>query len=77
MPLEIAMSMPLTELEANAVAASVTESHKTWNPAVVAGALRAVVNGLFDPYRPELHYMRGARTALAREPRDGASPDRG
>jgi hypothetical protein len=26
---------------------------------IVAGALRKVVNGLFDPYRPELHYMRG------------------
>jgi hypothetical protein len=41
MPLEIAMSMPLAELVANAVAASVTESPKSWNPAVVTGALRA------------------------------------
>ena len=72
------MSMPLTELEANAVAASVTESPKSWNPAVVAGALRKVVNGLFDPYRPELHYMRGPGPRW-REANvfDGASPDRG
>jgi hypothetical protein len=78
MPLEIAMSMPLTELEANAVAASVTESPKSWNSAVVAGALRKVVNGLFDPYRPELHYMRGPGPRWhARHAFDGASPDRG
>jgi hypothetical protein len=78
MPLEVAMSMPYAELEANAVAASVTESLKSWNPAVVAGALRAVVNGLFDPYRPELHYMRGPGPRWrARHAFDGASPDRG
>jgi hypothetical protein len=78
MPLEIAMSMPLTELEANAVAASVTESPKNWNPAVVAGALRKVVNGLFDPYRPELHYMRGPGPRWrARHAFDGADLDRG
>lgn len=53
------MSMQFAELEAKSVAASVTESPKTWNPVVVAGALRQVVSGLFDPYRPELHYMRG------------------
>ena len=28
-------------------------------PVIVAGALRRVVHELFDPYRPELHYMRG------------------
>jgi hypothetical protein len=78
MPLEIAMSMPLTELEANVVAASVTESPKSWNPAVVAGALRAVVSGLFDPYRPELHYMRGPGPRWReRHSFDGASSDRG
>jgi hypothetical protein len=71
------MSMPLTELEANAVAASVTESPKSWNPAVVAGALRKVVNGLFDPYRPELHYMRGPGPRWRATHVDGASPDRG
>lgn len=32
---------------------------RTWHPVIVAGALRKVVTGLFDPYRPELHYMRG------------------
>ncbi len=53
------MSIPIADLQMSAVAASVTESPKTWNPVVVAGALRKVVNGLFDPYRPELHYMRG------------------
>jgi hypothetical protein len=53
------MLMQLADLQANSVAQSLTESPKTWNPAVVAGALRKVVNGLFDPYRPELHYMRG------------------
>ena len=30
-----------------------------WHPVIVAGALRKVVHDLFDPYRPELHYMRG------------------
>ncbi len=55
----IAMKMQIAELQAISVAPSVTESPKTWNPVVVAGALRKVVNGLFDPYRPELHYMRG------------------
>ena len=53
------MMMHIAELQVSSVAASVTESPKTWNPVVVAGALRKVVNGLFDPYRPELHYMRG------------------
>lgn len=53
------MTMHIAELQAISVAASVAESPKTWNPAVVAGALRKVVNGLFDPYRPERHYMRG------------------
>jgi hypothetical protein len=78
MPLEIAMSMPLTELEANAVAASVTESPKNWNPVVVAGALRKVVNGLFDPYRPEFHYMRGPGPRWRESHAfDGASPDKG
>ena len=77
MPLEIAMSMPYAELEANAVAASVTESPKSWSP-IVAGALRAVVNGLCDPYRPELHYMRGPGPRWrARHAFDGLSPDRG
>ena len=60
------MKMLIAELEANSVAPSVTESPKTWNPVVVAGALRKVVNGLFDPYRPELHYMRGGRTSGAK-----------
>ena len=77
------MSMPYAELEANAVAASVTESPNNWNPnnwnpAVVAGALRKVVNGLFDPYRPELHYMRGPGPRWrARHAFDGAYPDGG
>jgi len=46
------MLMQVGDLQVSAVAASVTESPKTWNPVVVAGALRKVVNGLFDPYRP-------------------------
>ena len=53
------MLMPIADLQVSSVAASVTESSKTWNPVVVAGALRKVVNGVFHPYRPELHYMRG------------------
>jgi hypothetical protein len=53
------MTTHIAELRAIAVVASVTASPKAWNPAIVAGALRKVVNGLFDPYRPELHYMRG------------------
>ena len=53
------MLMPLSSLQVSSVAPSVTESPKTWNPVVVAGALRKVMNSLFDPYRPELHYMRG------------------
>jgi hypothetical protein len=53
------MTTHIAELQAISVAPSVTERPKSWNPAVVAGALRKVVNGLFDPYRPELHYMRG------------------
>jgi hypothetical protein len=53
------MSMPQADLLVSSVAQSVTESPKTWNPVVVASALRKVVHGLFDPYRPELHYMRG------------------
>jgi hypothetical protein len=32
---------------------------RTWHPVIVAFALRRVVHELFDPYRPELHYMRG------------------
>ena len=32
---------------------------RVWHPVIVAGALRKVANGLFDPYRPERHYMRG------------------
>jgi hypothetical protein len=32
---------------------------RIWHPAIVAGALRKVMNGAFDPCRPELHYMRG------------------
>lgn len=64
------MLMQIADLQVSSVAASVTESPKTWNPVVVAGALRKVVNGLFDPYRPELHYMRWR----AKHAFDGASP---
>jgi hypothetical protein len=72
------MSMPYTELEANAVAASVIEGPKSWNPAVVAGALRKVANGLFDPYRPERHYMRGPGPRWREKHAfDGAGPNRG
>jgi hypothetical protein len=37
----------------------VIKEPRMWHPVIVAGALRKVVNGLFDPYRPELYYMRG------------------
>jgi hypothetical protein len=53
------MLMHLADLQANTSAPTIGEPPKAWNPVVVAGALRKVVNGLFDPYRPELHYMRG------------------
>ncbi|HET9273018.1 MAG TPA: hypothetical protein VFO09_01975 [Methyloceanibacter sp.] len=53
------MMMHLAQLQASSVAQTVTETPKTWNPAVVAGALRKVMSGLFDTYHPELHYMRG------------------
>jgi hypothetical protein len=53
------MTTHIADLRAIAVVAHVAASPKAWNPAIVAGALRKVVNGLFDHYRPELHYMRG------------------
>lgn len=69
------MLMQIADLQVSSVAASVTESPKTWNPVVVAGALRKVVDGLFDPYRPELHYMRGPGPRWrAKHAFDGASP---
>ncbi|GLS38855.1 hypothetical protein GCM10010869_44520 [Mesorhizobium tianshanense] len=30
-----------------------------WGGPLIASALQALVTELFDPYRPELHYMRG------------------
>jgi hypothetical protein len=48
-----------TDLQPNTMVLPVIREPRTWNPVIVAGALRKVVNGLFDPYRPELHYMRG------------------
>jgi hypothetical protein len=69
------MSMPLADLQVSSVATRVTENPEAWNPAVVAGALRKVANGLFDPYRPELHYMRGPGPRWReKHSRDGASP---
>jgi len=47
------------DLQAIATVPPVIREPQVWHPVVVAGALRKVVNGLFDPYRPELHYMRG------------------
>jgi hypothetical protein len=32
---------------------------------------RRLTASLFDPYRPELHYMRGPRPKMAREARAG------
>jgi hypothetical protein len=29
------------------------------DPAAIAGIWRRLTNGIFDRYRPELHYMRG------------------
>ena len=52
------MSMQ-ADLQASATVLPVIGEPRTWHPVVVAGALRKVVNGLFDSYRPELHYMRG------------------
>ena len=37
----------------------VIQEPNAWHPVIVADALRKVVHDLFDPYRPELHYMRG------------------
>lgn len=72
------MLMQVGDLQMSAVALSVTESPKTWNPVVVAGALRKVVNGLFDPYRPERHYMRGPGPRWREKHAfDGAYPPRG
>jgi hypothetical protein len=48
-----------TDLQQNSAVLPVIREPRTWHPVIVAGALRKVVNGLFDPYRPELHYMRG------------------
>ena len=36
----------------NAVAVTVWAPPKTWSPVIVAGALRKLVNEVFDPYRP-------------------------
>ncbi len=47
------------DLQVNAMVRPVIRGPRTWHPVIVAGALRKVMNGLFDPYRPELHYMRG------------------
>jgi hypothetical protein len=47
------------ELQAMATVLPVIREPRTWHPVIVAGALRKVVDALFDPYRPELHYMRG------------------
>ena len=51
--------MYAADSNANAVAVTVWAPPKTWSPVIVAGALRKLVNELFDPYPPELHYMRG------------------
>ena len=48
-----------TNLQPSTTVLPVIREPRTWHPVIVAGALRKVVNGLFDPYRPELHYMRG------------------
>jgi len=33
---------------------------RAWSAAAdIAGLFRSLANALFDPYRPELHYMRG------------------
>jgi hypothetical protein len=33
---------------------------RAWSAAAdIAGLFRTLANALFDPYRPELHYMRG------------------
>jgi hypothetical protein len=47
------------DLQTNTAVLPVIREPMTWHPVIVAGALRKVVNGLFDSYRPELHYMRG------------------
>ena len=53
------MLMHTAELQESATVLPVIREPRTWHPVIVAGALRKVVNGPFDPYRPELHYMRG------------------
>jgi hypothetical protein len=49
------MLIHAADSNANTVAAA----NRTWSPVIVAGALRRLVSELFDPNRPELHYMRG------------------
>ena len=48
-----------TDLQPSTTVLPVIREPRTWHPVIVAGALRRVVHELFDPYRPELHYMRG------------------
>lgn len=52
------MSMQ-ANLQEVATVLPVIREPNTWHPVIVAGALRKVMHDLFDPYRPELHYMRG------------------
>jgi len=53
------MLMHAADSNANAVAVTVWAPPKTWSAVIVAGALRKLMNELFDPYQPELYYMRG------------------
>ncbi|HSD91916.1 MAG TPA: hypothetical protein VLB11_02680 [Methyloceanibacter sp.] len=46
-------------LQEDATVLPVIREPNAWHPVIVAAALRKVVNGLFDAYHPELHYMRG------------------
>jgi hypothetical protein len=52
------MLIHAADSNANTLAAVICPP-KTWSPVIVAGALRRLVNELFDHYRPELYYMRG------------------
>jgi hypothetical protein len=51
------MAQPGTPMLVNAF--GVSNTRRTRRPSKALTELRKVLKGLFDPYRPELHYMRG------------------
>jgi hypothetical protein len=61
------MLMHAADSNVNEVAVTVWAPPKTWSPVIVAGALRKLVNEVFDPYRQrageEYHKFRPAKSA--------------